>query len=249
MSSGNRERTIIDLLKLPPDKWQEEGPVRIVGLDGMSERLRFKANKRISRDMLGSFFSGLAQIEKPHQIKLYAIVGYPGETEDDWMEFVEDLMLVDEGLSAGKQWSILLHVTPFRAMPATPAAIWPMSMRNYRGVVSARIKQYPWMKGNIFFQGNRFWAVEGMGTDSLPTVVHSAACLRGTEADAENILKLSLAYKYWKASVVQKEATLTKLFDIDALFSAHTWGTLPTRYIDWQSYQRPFKLTHHERKQ
>jgi len=230
MSAGNRERTIIDLLKLPPSQWQDDGPVRIVGLDGMSERLRRKANKPITRDMFKAFLRGLAEIAPPHQVKLYCIVGYPTETEADWMEFVEDLREVDKPLPNGRQWSLLTHFTPFRAMPATPAACWPMSDFNYRGRIAKRLKRVG-MPGNVFYQGNRFWAVEGMGTDSLCTVMQSAVCLRGTESDAENVMRIARAPKYWKAASKDKEATMRKLFDIPALFAAHTWGTLPTRYL------------------
>jgi len=231
MNSGNRERTIIDLLKLPPEQWQDEGPLRIVGVDGTSERLRVQANKRITRDMLRAFYSGLAQIAPPHQVKLYFICGYPNETEADWMEFVDDLRAVDESLPAGKQWSLLCHFTPFRAMPTTPAATWPMSYTNYRGKI-ARALKHPSMKGNIFFQGNRFWCVEGMGTDSLPTVVHSAMMLRGIEADGEIIAKLATSRKYWAASSAQKTATLEKHVDVARMFQAYTWDDLPTRYLN-----------------
>jgi hypothetical protein len=87
------------------------------------------------------------------------------------------------------------------------------------------------MTGNIFFQGNRFWAVEGMGTDSLPTVFQSAICLRGDELDSDNIVKLSLAHKYWSASRFHKVATLEQLFNAANLFKGYTWDTLPTRYL------------------
>jgi hypothetical protein len=237
MNKGNRERTIIDLLAIEPEKWQEDAPLRIVGLDGMSERLRIKANKRITRDMLRAFFAGLARISPPHQVKLYCIVGYPGETQDDWMEFCEDLRQVDAGLPSGKQWSLLVHFTPFRAMPATPAACWEMSQRNYRGVIAKAIKQRPGMPGNVFYQGNRFWAVEGMGTDSLPSVIQSAICLRGTEADAENVMRVARAARYWAAPSRDKEATLTKLFDVPSMFARHTWETVPTKYLRLRNYK------------
>ena len=231
MNSGNRERTIIDLLKLPPSQWQDEGPLRIVGLDGMSERLRRKANKIITRDMFRFFLDGLAKVAPPHQVKLYCIVGYPGETEADWQEFLEDLQSVDATLpKAEKQWSLLTHFTPFRPMPATPAACWPMSERNYRGAIAKALKQKQ-MPGNVFFQGNLFWAVEGMGTDSLPTVIQSAICLRGTESDADAFRRVACAPKYWRAPSRDKEATLRKMFDIGKLFAEHTWNTLPTRYL------------------
>lgn len=230
MNSGNRERTIVDLLNLPPVKWQDQGPVRIVGVDGTSERLRMQVNKRITREMLRSFFRGLAEIPKPHQVKLYFICGYPNETEDDWSEFLDDLRAVDGEMKQGKQWSLLCHFTPFRAMPATPSATWPMSYKNYRGVISQNLKK-PNMKGNIFFQGNRFWAVEGMGTDSLPTVSQSAIILRGKESDACNIAKVAQSKKYWGASTAVKQATIEKYFDIKALFAAHDASALATGYL------------------
>jgi hypothetical protein len=230
MSAGNRERTIIDLLRLPVERWQENGPVRIVGLDGMSERLRKKVNKRITSDMFREFLIKLSHLNPPHQVKLYCIVGYPTETDQDWQEFVSDIDAVDSKLERGKQWSILLHCTPFRAMPATPAACWEMSKRDLRGVVSATLKSKT-MKGNVFFQGNKFWAVEGMGTDSLPTVIHSALALRGTEHYAEIITRLSCAKKYWSAPRKDKMATLVKHIDIDAILGKFTPETLPTRYL------------------
>lgn len=230
MNTGNRERTIKDLMKLTPDKWQDAGPLRIVGLDGMSERLRFMVNKRISRAMLRRFFGGLSEIRPPHQVKIYCIVGYPGEKEADWFEFVEDLKHVDDCLKKDKQWSLLVHFTPFRAMPATPCATWEMSMRNYRGIISKTLKTHK-MKGNIFFQGNRFWAVEGMGTDSLPTVIQSAICLRGTEQDSANMMLLARAKKYWGANTKDKQATLDSLFDTEKLMASYNWDNLPTKYL------------------
>ena len=231
MSSVNRERTIVDLLGLSPDHWQDEGPLRIVDLDGMSERLRKKVNKPITRDMWRSFLVGLSQIPKPHQVKVYCIVGYPDETEEDWQEFVDDLRYVDERLrKTSHQWSILLHVTPFRAMPATPCAGWPMSLRNYRGVIANHLKGAG-MPGNVFYQGNAFWAVEGMGTESLPTVVHSALCHRGTESHADDMLRISMSKRYWSAPQKRKMATLQEMFDLDTLFGRFDAHDVPTRYL------------------
>jgi len=236
MTSVNRERTIIDLLKLPPDQWQDEGPLRIVGLDGMSERLRKKANKIITREMLRDFFTGLTKIAKPHQIKVYCIVGYPEETQADWFEFCEDLKIVDSVLEKhDKQWSLLVHFTPFRPMPGTPAACWPMSQINYRGLIARTLKNKS-SPGNVFYQGNQFWAVEGMGTDGLSSVIQSAIALRGTESDTENIIRIANAHKYWRASGKDKVATLKNLFDIDNLFSRFTWLSLPTKYLPVRKY-------------
>ena len=128
---ADRERAIIDLFDGVEVDFNK---LRTTAIDGLSERLRNMVGKRISREMLVEFLTQLASCEKPHQIKFYNIIGYPSETEDDWMEFVEDIQFADSKLKkTDKQTSILLHSTPFRPMPATPMACAPASYRNYRG--------------------------------------------------------------------------------------------------------------------
>ena len=213
--------------------------LRTTAIDGLSERIRFMVNKKITRDTLKGFVRDLATCDKPHQVKFYNIIGYPTETEGDWWEFVEDIKAVDAKLpKTTKQTSILLHSTPFRAMPATPAACWPMSYRNYRGEI-ARILGRGY-KGNIFYQGNSIWAVESMGTDSLPTVILSAIVWRGTEKDAENIRKIACTKKFWSANSMVKQATLEKYFDVKTLFGEFTPEKLPTRYL--KSYAKVEKM-------
>lgn len=229
-SNDNREQAMLDIIGNPPSTWQEQGSLRIIGLDGISERLRLMVNKKITRPILRDFFAGLATIPVPHQIKMYNIVGYPTETESDFMEFIEDLQTIDKTLSPGKQWSIVLHCTPFRAMPATPAACWSMSYRNYRGQIVKWLSGGKY-KGNIFYKGNRFWAVEGMGTDALPSVTLSAICHRGTETDASAVRKIACAPAFWKADTRTRQATLEKYFDVEKLFGTFTWDNLPTRYL------------------
>jgi hypothetical protein len=214
-----------------PEKWEtRSGKLRLIAIDGFSERLRRSVNKPITREIFRSFLRGLATIDKPHQIKLYNLVGLPGETFADWREFLEDLAAVDASLSPGKQWSIVLHCTPFRAMPATPAAHWPMSYRNYRGEIAAKLKQ-PHHKGNIFFQGNKFWAVEGMGTDSLASHALDAVVLRGTEADAQAVKLVASSKKFHAAPVAVRVATLEKYFDMPALFAGLPKNQTPTEYL------------------
>lgn len=204
--------------------------LRTTAIDGLSYRLRCMVNKLITREVLREFIRDLATCEKPHQVKIYNIIGYPTETEDDWWEFVEDIKIVDSELTkTDKQTSLLLHSTPFRPMPATPAACWPMSYRNYRGEI-ARVLGRGY-KGNIFYQGNALWAVESMATESLPTVIQSAIVWRGTEKDTENIARLACSQKFSGASTLVKQATLEKYFDVKTLFGAFTAETLPTKYL------------------
>lgn len=204
--------------------------LRTTAIDGLSQRLRFMVNKKITRDILREFIERLANCEKPHQVKFYNIIGYPTETQDDWFEFLEDIKYVDEKMNKReKQTCILLHSTPFRAMPATPLACKPMSYKNYRGEIAKVLgKGY---KGNIFYQGNAIWAVESMATESLPTVFQSAIVWRGTENDCENIKKLALSKKFKTASSSVKLKTLEKYFDAAKLFGEFAPEDLPTNYL------------------
>lgn len=223
----NRERAMLDIasgIELDFTK------LRTTAIDGLSQRLRFMVNKKITREMLVDFIIKLHTSGKPHQVKIYNIIGYPTETLDDWFEFKEDIIKADEQLSkTSKQTSLLLHSTPFRAMPATPMACKPMSYKNYRGEI-ARVLGAGY-KGNIFYQGNAVWAVESMGTESLPTVIQSAIVWRGTEKDTENIIKIARSKKFNGASSKVKQATLEKYFDVKTLFGEFTKESLPTRYL------------------
>lgn len=232
------EKTLLELDLEHPEAWEtKSNKLRIVAIDGFSERLRRKVNKPITRERLRAFFHGLAKIAPPHQIKIYNLVGLPGETAEDWREFKADLEAVDLELPAGKQWSIVLHNTPFRSMPATPAAHWPMSYRNYRGEIARALRE-PHHKGGIFFQGNRFWAVESMGTDSLATHILDAIVWRGLESDAPLVDRLALTAKFWKADSKAKIATLEHNFDVKRLFAKYPKGGEPTAYLkSWWNTQ------------
>jgi hypothetical protein len=219
----------VDLVKL-----------RTTAIDGLSERLRFSVNKKITREMLQEFLERLAKCEKPHQVKFYNIIGYPTETFEDWEEFLEDIQIVDgKFVKQEKQTSILLHSTPFSAMPATPLACKPMSYINYRGLIAKKLGKGNY-KGNIFYQGNAMWAVESMATESLPTVIQSAIVWRGIEADTDNIIKLAMSKKFNAAASNVKQSTLEKYFDVAALFGSYTSETLPTRNI--RTYCRVEKM-------
>lgn len=213
--------------------------LRTTAIDGLSERLRYKVNKKISRKVLRIFLSELAKCEKPHQVKFYNIIGYPTETKKDRNEFFEDIAEVDKSLpKTDKQTSILVHSTPFRAMPATPMACEPMSYKNYRGLLAKTVgRNY---KGNILYQGNSIWAVESMGIESLPSVIHSVIALRGTEDDSKQIEKIATSKKYNNLPSKKKKKVLESMFDVEKLFSGYTPETLPTRYL--KSYAKVEKM-------
>lgn len=226
----DKERAMLDLDKDPTCiDWKH---LRTTAIDGFSERIRCGVNKRITDRILHNFLvSMLAYEGAPHQLKFYNICGYPTEDESDWQEFLEALRRADKETirKDGKQWSIVLHSTPFRAMPATPMACASMQKRNYRGLIGRTLGAG--LKGGLIYQGKNLWAVESMGTDSLSTVMLSAIAHRGSESDSENIAKLCSTKKFWSASSAIKEATLEKYFDLDNLFASKTPETLPSRYL------------------
>lgn len=225
------EKTLLELDLDNPSTWEtKSNKLRIVAIDGFSERLRRSVNKPITRERLRGFFRGLAKIGPPHQIKIYNLVGLPGETHTDWQEFVDDLAAADCECKPDKQWSIVLHNTPFRSMPATPAAHWPMSYRNYRGEICKSLSKGK-HKGNIFFQGNKFWAVESMGTDSIATHILDAIVWRGTEKDARNVGLIAASSRFWGSDMPTRKATLERYFDVRELFKAYARGAEPTAYL------------------
>lgn len=226
---ADRERAMLDLHDNPESI--DFAHLRTTAIDGMSERLRRMVGKPITREIMLEFLRGMITYQgAPHQLKFYNIVGYPTETESDWMEFVDTLAEADgDAPQREKQWSIVLHSTPFRPMPATPLACAPMSYRNYRGQIGKVLG--PQLKGNLIYQGRSLWAVESMGTESLSTVFLSAIAHRGAESDTENIIRLCRTRKFWSAPNPVRLATLEKYFDASRLFSAFTADTLPSRYL------------------
>jgi len=223
----DRERAMLDMangIEVDLNK------LRTTAIDGLSERLRFMVNKKITRDILIDFLIKLAKCEKPHQVKFYNVIGYPTEEKEDRMEFLEDIKRADSSFKhQDKQTAILLQSTPFRAMPATPMACEKMSYVNYRGLIGNELGKG--LKGGVFYQGNAMWAVESMATEGLSTVIQSAIVWRGTEDDSDNFERITRSKKFKTASSPVKQATLEKYFYVKKLFGEFTKETLPTRYL------------------
>lgn len=226
---ADKERAMLDIVE--DISSIDFSKLRTTAIDGFSERLRYGVNKKISRETMEFFIRTMIESEaKPHQIKFYNICGYPTEQENDWQEYIETIRKADlESRQNEKQWSILLHSTPFRPMPATPMACAPASKENYRGKIEKIIgKDY---QGHIIYQGKSLWSVHSGYVDSLSTVMLSMIAHRGQRNDSENIAKLCSTKKFWSASAAAKEATLQKYFDMDKLFGAFDPETLPARYL------------------
>lgn len=225
---ADKERAMLDMGDFGEVDWAH---LRTTAIDGFSERLRKMVNKPITKDTLTRFVKCMLTAEcKPHQIKLYNVCGYPTETDEDWAEYMDTLIEADMSVpKRDKQWSIVLHSTPFRPMPATPMACEPVSTINYRGRMGRILGKG--LKGNLIYQGPSLWSVESMGTDSLSSVMLSMIAHRGGIDDSESIERLCCTPKFWRASSAVKEATLSKYFDMDYLFGDFSADTLPSRYL------------------
>lgn len=223
---ADKELAILDMGKHDVDM----NKLRTTAIDGVSERIRFSVNKKISKQCLIDFLIRFRTEEKPHKLKIYNICGYPTETDDDYLEFVETIKMADQDEKSNeKMWGIDLHCTPFRAMPATPMACCAMSKNDYRQKLRKLLNCEP--GSGVFYRGRNFWAVEGGFCDSLPTVMLSAIAHRGSNSDSENIARLCATKKFWSANGQSKQSTLERYFDMDKLFGAFTMETLPSRYL------------------
>jgi len=205
---------------------------RTTAIDGFSERLRFMVNKKIKKEHIDLFLEKMITDEeaKAHQIKLFNIVGYPTETKEDWFELLEHFKNTEKHKKVSEaEWCIILHSTPFRSMPATPMANAPVSYINYRKKISKVLGGH--LAGNRIYAGKNMWAVESMGTESLPTVFEDMIMNRGTEEEAEKVLKLAISKKYWASKTSIKLKTLESYFDAYKFFSGYPKGGAPNNYI------------------
>ena len=218
---GSEETTIEALLSTPRPKWNH---YVTVGLDGTSERLRRLVAKKITREMFQRF---LAHV--PVYARTYNIVGLPTESDDDAAEFLDDCRQSDARAHGTGKGTVVIHSTPFRAMPATPAAGWPMSTGDHRarGLCERTGQRKP-----CLLDGARLRVFEEPSTDSLVSVLLDALVLRGTERDADVVDRLAATSAFWSAKSAQRVATMAKHVDVDRLMGECSPDTLPTAYLD-----------------
>lgn len=232
--SGSREWAMLDILRGGAECYNLRA-LQITALDGLSERLRTLAGKPIRSDDFRQFLSLAISYGGNSHFKLYNIVGYPSESFADYSEFLEDVRYADESADSQNHPRIELHSTPFRAMPATPAACWPMSLQDYRGQISKTMQQIsgaPDMGKLGIYEGRHLSVYESKYTESLPTTAFAAIVYRGVQSDSDRIARLALKLDaYERLNSAKKLDVLASGFDLDTLFGAFTAETLPTRNI------------------
>lgn len=89
-----------------------------VGIDGLSQNLRFKVGKKISDDMIIEYFR--VMIDSGHcNFKMFMMFGYPWESLEDFDQF-ERLMRRVFRLDLRKNVSLRVKWTPLIPQPVTP---------------------------------------------------------------------------------------------------------------------------------
>ena len=107
---------IDSILKNPPNIKQSH--LIRVGVDGLTERIRFAVNKKITDDMIVEYFKFF--IDRGHvNFKIFMIVGYPNETMADFDEF-EEFMQRLFTLPLHKNVMLRIKFTPLIPQPCTP---------------------------------------------------------------------------------------------------------------------------------
>jgi radical SAM superfamily enzyme YgiQ (UPF0313 family) len=94
------------------------------GIEAGTERLRIVIGKPLTDQEIYDKLSAILKI-KPFNLKLYFMIGLPGETMDDIEDIVELVkhvkhIMVKEGVKRGFVGSITVHVSPFVPKPSTP---------------------------------------------------------------------------------------------------------------------------------
>lgn len=224
------QSSLLDLDVTRPDTW---GALRAIGLDGMSQRLRFMLGKAISKDAWVTFLCSLVTL-KTQQLKVYMITGLPSESDVDWLEFVDSIRDADSRCVAmHPQYGLIVTFTHFRAMPATPAAGWPMSIRMEMERPVTRLQRLGGTPHHamLFFRGKALFAGSRVTPESLALLLLDLLVLRCTETHAQAIRHLALSTRFWSANAYAKERTIRDIFDVEGLGRKYDYDELPTRYL------------------
>lgn len=241
------ETTLFDLDLDNPEGWREDYSFLILGIDGCTERLRRMANKPITDEMIEKLVVQAIHYPSLWKVKLFNIVGYPTETEEDWKHLVSVFVKADAKAKRPKgdtrrKFLFNLINAHFNPEPCTPFAVLPGTYRDLRWAVmdATRISHTGYR--HTVFDGKEIALKMMPVTVTLPTVTLWHLAARGVESDAEIIRKIATSAKYAKADTDTRRATLERFVDIDRIFGIYTWDDLPTRFLE--TYIPYKKLAH-----
>lgn len=165
-------------------------------IDGFSERLRLAFAKPVTDKLIRQKLTEVAEERKTTHIslKLFQIIGFPTETDDERKAFIDLLKDIDKDARPGRV--ILMFVcTPFNADPFTPAQYLPIDIsKEWRNELSS------WATADGFtFKGQAFEVYfNPIGTPSILTNIKYMIVHRGGIDDANLVKDLVLDPKFKK---------------------------------------------------
>lgn len=123
----NNNPISVELEWMDINLYPEKIPRVTTAIDGVSQRVRYAYQRRLSDDQVQEFIIELSKRTKCNGVvlTLYNIIGM-GETAEEWAYFIELIRSVCDKLQ--KKITILFHNTPFRPSPGSPSAYQPVNL-------------------------------------------------------------------------------------------------------------------------
>jgi hypothetical protein len=238
-----QETTIHDLCEMPVDQWSKRLQI---GLDGLSERLRFGVGKKITNDMWYHIVRSSIERAEKGWIRVYNLVGLPSETEEDLLECIDVAERASNDAKPqpeGEYSAIMLHSTPFKPVPATPAACWPVAKKELRfwtSLTAQRLRngRSYHNRFSLFTAPNlRFFG--GTKEEGLSQIVLEMVIARTTVAESDRVRAIARTPKFWAANAAGKLSTLEKTFDVDRLLGEQDPSTYACSYLRaWARHEK-----------
>lgn len=232
---------------------QESGLKSVaIAPDGASERMRKVINKNITEEDILLAAERLAQAGL-YTLKLYLMIGLPGETDEDLSEMLDLIrkvraVMLPHGRKQGRLCEITLSVNCFAPKPWTPFQYHPFGgeslVAGEDGSAGRAIKS---LKGKISFlkKGLKQEANVRMNHDKPENVLFQAVLARGDRRLAAVLAEMALRGIPWKQAM-RKEGLSPEPYAIHQYAQGDylPWHILDHSIRDeylWDEYQKSFQ--------
>lgn len=220
--------------------------------DGASERLRRIINKNLTEDDILLAAERLVAAGL-YKLKLYLMIGLPGETYEDLQEMIDLIKKVKERMSPvgrkrGRLCEITLSVNSFAPKPWTPFQFHPFGgVVQEKGTRERAREAVKSLKEKISFlkKGLRKEANVRMNHDKPENVLFQAVLARGDRRLANVLATMAKNQSPWKQAMKQHDLTPEQY----ALEQHGADDYFPWNIVDhkieqeylWHEYQRSFQ--------
>ncbi len=220
--------------------------------DGASERLRRIINKNLTEEDILLAAERLVAAGL-YKLKLYLMIGLPGETYDDLQEMIDLIKKVKErmlpvGRERGRLCEISLSVNSFAPKPWTPFQFHPFGSleqnADERGSAKQAIKS---LKEKISFlkKGLRKEANVRMNHDKPESVLFQAVLSRGDRRLADVLASMASYQIPWKQAMrkhdLSPEQYALRQHGADEYFPWNIVDHKIEQSYLWQEYQKSFQ--------